>query len=557
MAVTSGETDVAKAVEHDGSGTVTVFLRRGVTGAHRLTLRGFQPLADSASPMPLPACHVGGCVVRSHGVRLYRQADMWVDVQAPAGSEAACASCPHGLSTRPIGRLVTAFELGDEGLGSAAGVTISLRPNEPRVDARLVTTLRRAGDKWEAIADFDARVASESEDSSTSSGSRSHRNGPGRFRLNPAFRTRSARIPGQRRHLIVRPWSPVTDRFQLRIRGPLELGANERGRTPNIVPLDVPGAERYFVLPTQLDQQRVDWETPGLVEVPLADVVPDGAADASRPGGLPRLVEAAGGDRRCATRGRPAADQPGRCVSRLPGRRGLFRRRDVRDRTGRDRRLHAGDSRRLRTGAGRDRRGAGGAGSAGGPPLAAAPGIRAAAAAIDDHFSRSTRARAREPTAADGRAVDHRPDVARTLWTIRGPAGGALRVVGRGRAGLSAAQQEVLRLRDTASLVAQRSGDGPGQSGARHPGMVHAVGDPPGVRRRADRRHTRWLAPVRRTAECDASAVEAVFQEQEAIAQRLKVSPTVMDFVRQTSRHPQASDVWTLGGSAGGPTGPL
>jgi len=69
-----------------------------------------------------------------------------------------------------------------------------------------------------------------------------------------------------------------------------------------------------------------------------------------------------------------------------------------------------------------------------------------------------------------------------------------------------------------------------------------------------------WLAPAQgspthdgrpsRRQWVDASAIETIFQEQEAIAQRLKASPTVQDFVRQTSRNPQANDIWSVSGHA-------
>ena len=61
--------------------------------------------------------------------------------------------------------------------------------------------------------------------------------------------------------------------------------------------------------------------------------------------------------------------------------------------------------------------------------------------------------------------------------------------------------------------------------------------------------YARWLAQ-RDDSGVDASAIETIYREQEAIAQRLKASPTVLDFVRQTSRNPQPSDIWSFSGHA-------
>ncbi len=86
-------------------------------------------------------------------------------------------------------------------------------------------------------------------------------------------------LPGQQRHLVIQPPTPQTGSFQVRIRGALRLGADDRGRTPNIVPLDVAHVDRFFVLPSQLDQQRIDWETSGLRLVSLKDAIPDQDVD--------------------------------------------------------------------------------------------------------------------------------------------------------------------------------------------------------------------------------------------------------------------------------------
>jgi hypothetical protein len=498
-------------------------------------------------PLPLPAVSLTDVAVRSDVVRLYRQSDMWVDVQTPVGLK-LIPQVPSGTFHDSYGRLVTAFELNAEGISNIASVTVRLRPNEPRVSARLVTTLHRAGDKWEAIADFDARVASESGGFVDQFRFEIPPEWTGPFSLEPDVPHEIRAIPGQRRHLIIRPWSPVADRFQLRVRGSLKLAANERGRTPNIVPLDVSSAERFFVLPTQLDQQRVDWETPGLVEVPLGDAVPEGGADAasqvayrvwSKPRAVIADVQRVAGERRisladvyldCQTSGNcfgvvTFAIEPagtGNCTLEIPKDFDL---------------VHA-----------------------------SIDGVPAALVSLADrrwHVRLASEQLPQQLTIAFrgqlAQLRENRPrtiavpwitdlDVVRTLWTVRGPAGGTLRVPDGDQQRVSAAQQEVLRLRNTASLVASAAEtvlDSPARD-------IQAWYTPWAVRLACDGAriaYTQWLAQ-RDNSGVNASEIEPIYREQEAIAQRLKASPTVMDFVRQTSRNPQSSDIWNFSGHA-------
>lgn len=542
VAVLVGDADVAKAVEHDGSGTVTVFLQRGVMGAHRLILRGSQPAATAVASVPLPSVSMADVVVRGHTVHLFRLPDVSVEVQTPAGLH-VLPQFASGTYHTPRGRLVTAFELTEETFGSGASVTVSLQPNEPRVDGRLVTTLRRTGDRWEAIADLEARVAS----------------GSGladefRFEIpaelaepltcEPAVPHEVRVLPGPRRQLIVRPQSPITDWFQLRVRGMLELGANERGRTPNIVPLDMGNVERFFVLPTQLDQQRVNWETPGLMEVPLADVVPEGATDPathvayrvwSKPRAVIADVQRVAGQRRisladvyvdCQADGRcygvvmfaiePAGISS--CTLEIPADLEL---------------VHA-----------------------------ALDSVPAALVPLSDRRWQLRLASEQLPqqltVAFRGQLAPLRPnqprptavpwitdlDVARTLWTVRGSAGGELRVADGAGYQVSGMQQELRRLRDLASLVASAA-DTVLDSPARD---IQAWYTPWAVRLAcsgARIAHTQWPATAA-TGLAETEDVESIFQQQDAIAQRLRASPTVRDFARQTTRHPQASDVWRL-----------
>jgi hypothetical protein len=545
--VTVGDTDVAQSVHHDGSGTVTVFLRRGITGSHRLSLRGFQPVAQATEQLPLPSVSLVDAAVVSHAVHIYRKAHVLVDVQTPADLK-LLPQIPVGTVRESFGRLVTAFELNAAGITSSGGVTLNLRTNQPRVDVRLVTTLRRIGDQWEAIADFDARVASESGGLIDRFRFEIPPEWTGPFSFEPDVPYEIRTIPGQRRHLVVRPLQPVADRFQLRIRGLLELGANERGRTPNIVPLDASGAERFFVLPTQLDQQRIDWETPGLVEVPLQDAVPDGAADATsqvayrvwaKPRAVIADVQRVAGERRisladvyldCRTQGRcfgvvsftlePAG--AANCTLQVPANVDLVQ-------------SHVD-----------------------GVPATMVPlpdrrwHVRLASEQLPQQLTIVFRGQLARP-------VDNQPqqaavpwivdlDVVRTLWSIRGPIGGRLAGADVEQQGIGTVQQETLRLRNMADLVASAAETVLDSSAD----DIQAWYTPWAVRLAcavARITQDRWLTDGGdHDNEVEVAEVDAILRDQDAIAQRLKVSPMVTDFLQQTNRYPESRDIWDFSG---------
>ncbi|MHB8952804.1 MAG: hypothetical protein ACYC4U_07465 [Pirellulaceae bacterium] len=547
IAVTAGDSDVAKAVHHDGSGTVTVFLRRGLVGAHRLSLRGYQPVALDAEQVPLPSVSLVDATIVSHAVRIYRKVNVLVEVQTPTDLK-PLSQIPLGSFREPWGRLVSAFEMNVAGITSSGGVNLQLHANEPRLDVRLVTTLRRVHDKWEALADFNARVASESGGLIDQFRFEIPPEWTGPFSVEPDVPYEIRTIPGQRPHLVVWPWQPVADQFDLRIGGVLQLGPTERGRTPNIVPLDASSAERFFVLPTQLDQQRIDWETPGLVEVPLRDAVPDGMADptshvAYRVWAKPRAVIAdvqhVAGERQisladvyfdCRTGQQcfgvvsftmePAGTA--NCTLQVPANLELVQ------------------------------------ASVDGVPASMVPladrrwHVRLTSEQLPQQLTIVFRGSLPRPIDDQSQSVAV-PwivdlNVVRTLWTIRGPAGGSLAGEEVARHRIGSVRQETLRLRNTAEVVASAAEtvlDRPLED-------IQAWYAPWAVRLAcagARISQQRWLdnrSDRRQSAET--AEVDTIFQDHEAIAQRLKVSPTVRDYLRRTHRYPESRDLWDFGG---------
>jgi hypothetical protein len=214
--------------------------------------------------------------VVENSVRVYRAAEALVEVQLPQGFVTR-SDVPVGVYRDGFGRLVSAFDSPVAGTAAVGGISLVVRPNPMRFEARLVTILRRVGNQWEAEADYEARVMSDTGGLADSFRWDIPAEWIGPFVMTPEMPHEVHELPGQRRHLVIRPPQPVSDRFRVRVQGVMKREGNELGQPPNIVPLDAVVAERFLVLPRQLEQQRLDWETPGLTDVPLSDAWPDSA----------------------------------------------------------------------------------------------------------------------------------------------------------------------------------------------------------------------------------------------------------------------------------------
>ena len=96
------------------------------------------------------------------------------------------------------------------------------------------------------------------------------------LKLDPAWPFRMAPLPNaNRKHLLVYPPSPIDNSAHLTIRGALSTAGEDRLRhAPEITPLDLRSAERYFVLPMRLENQRYVWEISGREKEPPAGLKP-------------------------------------------------------------------------------------------------------------------------------------------------------------------------------------------------------------------------------------------------------------------------------------------
>ncbi|MFW6169685.1 MAG: hypothetical protein ACODAD_04280 [Planctomycetota bacterium] len=547
VSVTAAEESVGAEARHDGSGRLTVFLDRALSSPHHIELRGKLALPPLETAVPLPQVRFRDVTATRRVIRLYRKPAVLVSIKNENASDTSDTSEPRerGRFRKDYGRLLKEFTIEEEKGSIEEGMIIRVARNQPTVRARMVTTLRRADDHWEAVADFNARVTDASEGVVDQFRFEIPKEWTEPFSLEPAMPYEVKSVPGQKRHLILRPQQAVSQQIQVRVRGPLDLGDNGRGRAPNIVPLDAGQFERFFLLPTELDQQRIDWETSGLRLVSSRDVFPGREVDRqeidrqgyvayavyARPRAVISDVQRVAGERQIGLADvHMACRSNGTCFGTVtfqiePAGQGWVTLESP------------ADCELIQT-------------TVEGVPTIQTPlgenrwKLRLASEQLPQELA--IRFRIRLP---GGPATTPRQlkvpwiadiDVLRTLWTLHGPrtlvpAGDTLP-----EHRVSPAAQGAIRLRTTASHVES---------------AVETVLDSSATEIKA------WYTPwAIRLASCDAKltrdylrgrepppmerqAIETLYRQQEAIGQRLNVSTSVEDFRRKTDQFPQPADL--------------
>jgi len=278
LTLPSGRDDcVARWSQTDG--VLTILLDRPVTGIQRLALGGTWVLSDSQ--VPPPHFHLGDDeTAQNLDLALFRQPG--VDA-VPTDAEAI-----HELSEpttdllrlteglpRWFGRPVGSFRL----VSPTAATIFRVVPAAPKTDATQITTLSRSEGVWQAEVEVRLQVQDGMLDTVRLATAPSLR---GPLRVVPETPFQIVEEPGQRRRqLVIRPREAVRDSVRLNITGPLTFVAGERVAAPRVeLLLDEPGAEpgaarlaQFLVLPTQVEQQRVEWDLRG---VRRQDLPPDG-----------------------------------------------------------------------------------------------------------------------------------------------------------------------------------------------------------------------------------------------------------------------------------------
>ena len=243
-------------------GTITVFLKRALSGDQALSLQGRLPV-PARGKLPLPVLGVEDAQLQSSAIQLFRKPEVKVDVSETTGLVKIEAPVVDE-SRASLGRLVESFDADCAGKVSA---TLMLTPNRPGVHAEQITSLRSDGGLWEANVEFRVNADQGVVDEFRLRVPRGF-NGPYKIDTPSTWKVEEV---DDRRWLLVRLVSAITDQYRFTVSSPLALAPGERVSVPHVV-LEGGDIEKHLlVLPTQSGLQPVAWETEGLRETALPE----------------------------------------------------------------------------------------------------------------------------------------------------------------------------------------------------------------------------------------------------------------------------------------------
>jgi len=257
----------------DESGTVTVFLDGPVTGEQRLRLQAKLPI-KLGKKMDLPRILVQGAEVEASRFQVYRKPPVSVTIVQTTDLEPVTETSPDENGKDENGRIARWIAQ-----GAKAAAVLEVSPNNPVVEGTLITLMRRDLSGWTAEIDYRVRV-----EDGVADHFRFHvpANWGDSLSVDPEAEIKWLDLPGEnRRQLLLRPPAAVEGDWRVRISSPLVVAAGDRIRVPEVVPLDADRLQRLLIVPTQLQQQRVAWDTLGLSEIPLPEGF--GATTGARP----------------------------------------------------------------------------------------------------------------------------------------------------------------------------------------------------------------------------------------------------------------------------------
>jgi hypothetical protein len=198
--------------------------------------------------------------------RVYRAATVLAELAVAKGWSVVEGQTP-GSWTEGQGRLVGIWRRNLAATSSP--MTCRVVPNKVQVVGRLITMVHRLPGGWQAEVRGDVEVKNGQLDQIRLDVP-AEWSGP--LEATPAqqIALRESSHVG-RRTVLLRPPLPISGAWRFSIRGPLTASMGEGVRAPDAQLLDLGEFERLLVLPTRLEQQRVEWQTSGLQATDLPE----------------------------------------------------------------------------------------------------------------------------------------------------------------------------------------------------------------------------------------------------------------------------------------------
>lgn len=267
----------ARTYRSDGE-TLLVTLKSGRGERIRIELSG--TMSVSQQPAPLPRLGIENARLASDRIEIYRHRSALVQLQHTGGLKPAAAAVEQPESW---GTLVAAFELPAEdnaldGKPAAAGddrqaaaVRVQVAPNQPAVTGHQVIVFRRSSADWSTAVNCQLQVKDGLLDEIHFDVPQNWQDDM-QLQFQPPMEYRFTEVPGRnRQYLVVKPPQPISGEFSFQF---IARGVPDRGqpfRVPDIRPLDVGSLQRYVVVPSHFESQRIAWQTDGLQPVELPD----------------------------------------------------------------------------------------------------------------------------------------------------------------------------------------------------------------------------------------------------------------------------------------------
>lgn len=250
---------------------VTVILSAPATGERKLILHGRMPRPDGEKYV-LPEIRLQQSESAGYRAWILRRPDVLVAVADDAGLKL-------GATDEPGAALAEMQRKGNTETESATLVSVlidaqSHRPcvlridsNQPEVNISSVMRVEHVGGRWNATLEAQLDV---SKGELNALRFELPESWAGPFEIEPNMDMEFETVPGEHgRLLVLRSSEPVEGRSRLRISGPLQMSVGERPSAPLVQFIGRGSRTQYYLLPRQLNDQQLAWDTRGLVQKPL------------------------------------------------------------------------------------------------------------------------------------------------------------------------------------------------------------------------------------------------------------------------------------------------